>query len=68
MKKGVRFLLAGLLTTMAVALSGCGGDKTGGTSSGQITTGTSGQEGTTPVAGTTGSITIGIPQDLTRTR
>ncbi|MBR3518156.1 MAG: ABC transporter substrate-binding protein, partial [Lachnospiraceae bacterium] len=64
MKKGVRFLLAGLLTTMAVALSGCGGDKTGGTSSGQITTGTSGQEGTTPVAGTTGSITIGIPQDL----
>ncbi|MBR3104462.1 MAG: ABC transporter substrate-binding protein [Lachnospiraceae bacterium] len=64
MKKGVRFLLAGLLTTMAVALSGCGGDKTGGTSSGQITTGASGQEGTTAVAGTTGSITIGIPQDL----
>ena len=63
MKKGVRFLLAGLLTTMAVALSGCGGDKTGGASSGQITTGASGQQGT-PVSGTTGSITIGIPQDL----
>ncbi|MBR1471543.1 MAG: ABC transporter substrate-binding protein [Lachnospiraceae bacterium] len=57
MKKGVRFLLAGLLTTMAVALSGCGGDKTGETSSEQITNSTS--EGNAA-----GSITIGIPQDL----